>query len=73
MRSYELPEEKTKVVGFVDTDSSVIEDLDLTQFTNEEQALMIARFALARRFTDHSIEFQATLRLLALSLVVTSA
>ena len=62
MRSYELPEETTAVVRFAGTEPKVIEDLDLTQFCdNEAQALMVARYALAaQRFVDHSIEFQTT-------------
>ena len=60
--SYELPEERTAVIYFSGDKPDVIEDLDLTQFCdNEAQALMVARFTLAsRRFTDHSIEFQTT-------------
>ena len=60
--TYELPEERTAVVYFKGTKPDVIEDLDLTQFCdNEAQALMVARFTLAtRRFTDHQIEFQTT-------------
>jgi len=62
MRSYELPEEKTKVVRFKGIEPKVVEDLDLTQFCdNEAQALMVARYMLAtRKFTDHQIEFQTT-------------
>ena len=60
--SYELPEERTAVVYFKGTKPDVIEDLDLTQFCdNEAQALMVARFTLAtRRYVDHTIEFQTT-------------
>lgn len=62
MRAYELPEEKTSIVKFAGTDPEITEDLDLTQFCdNEEQALMVARFALAtRKFVNHSIEFRTT-------------
>ena len=62
MRSYELPEETTARCAVCWHEPKVIEDLDLTQFCdNEAQALMVARYALAaQRFVDHSIEFQTT-------------
>ena len=48
--------------GLNGTEPKVIEDMDMTQFCdNEAQALMVARYALAaQRFVDHSIEFQTT-------------
>ena len=59
---YELPEERTAIVQFNDENPEAIEDYDLTQFCdNRYQALLTTRYALAaRRFIDHTVEFQTT-------------